>query len=89
MTEHSRAKGWREKTKLSVDDLAERSGYSREAIYLFEKGFTYNADGRSQKSRRNGEEIKTKKIAKRAWHRYRMTCAGVAAELSRGKRFDW
>jgi transcriptional regulator with XRE-family HTH domain len=36
--EHERARAWRERLGLSVMQLEELSGYSREAIYGFEKG---------------------------------------------------
>lgn len=83
MTEHLKAKRWREKTKLSVAELAEKAGYSIEAVYLFEKGFTYDARGKDGK-----DKIRTKPHDDRAWRRYRMACAGVAAELG-GQRFRW
>ena len=38
MREHERARAWRERMGLSVMQLEELSGYSREAIYGFEKG---------------------------------------------------
>lgn len=38
MKEHEKARAWRERMGLSVMQLEELSGYSREAIYGFEKG---------------------------------------------------
>lgn len=38
MREHERARAWRERMGLTVMALEELSGYSREAIYGFEKG---------------------------------------------------
>jgi transcriptional regulator with XRE-family HTH domain len=38
MREHEKARAWRERMGLSVMQLEELSGYSREAIYGFEKG---------------------------------------------------
>ena len=81
MNEFEKAKRWREKVGLTVDELAEKTGYSRESIYLFEKGFTYN--GRTAR-----DKIKTKPLDKQVWHRYRMACAGVRAALN-GSTFNW
>ena len=82
MNEFEKAKRWREKAGLTVEELAERTGYSKESIYLFEKGFTYN--GRTEKL----GKIKTKPLDKQVWHRYRMACAGVRAALN-GSVFNW
>lgn len=83
MTDHEKAKAWRERHGLTVEQLAERAGYSRESIYLFEKGFTYNGRGR-------GNAVKKKDIDDRVWQRYRMACAGVHAELGKNARkFNW
>ena len=81
MNQFERAKRWREKAGLTVEQLAEKTGYSKESIYLFEKGFTYN--GRTAHDR-----IKRKPLDENVWHRYRMACAGVAAALS-GTAFNW
>jgi transcriptional regulator with XRE-family HTH domain len=81
VNEHEKAKRWREKTGLTVEELADKTGYSKESIYLFEKGFTYN--GRTAR-----DKIKTKPLDERVWHRYRMACAGVRATLS-GSTFNW
>lgn len=81
MNEFEKARRWREKAGLTVDQLAEKTGYSREAIYLFEKGFTYN--GRTAR-----DKIKTKALSDSVWHRYRMACAGVRAALN-GSSFNW
>ncbi len=82
MNEFEKAKRWREKAGLTVEELAERTGYSKESIYLFEKGFTYN--GRTEKL----GKIKTKPLDERVWHRYRMACAGVRAALN-GSVVNW
>lgn len=83
MTEHIKAKKWRERLRLTVADLAKATGYSIESIYLFEKGFTYDARGATK-----GGEVRTRDINASAWQRYRMACAGVASAL-RGKKFGW
>jgi hypothetical protein len=36
--EHERARAWRDRMGLSVMQLEELTGYSREAVYAFEKG---------------------------------------------------
>lgn len=67
------ARTWREKVSLTVHDLAEATGYSYEAIYQYERG-----------RRHDGTEL-----SEYAWQRYRMACAGVAAQLATGKDFAW
>lgn len=83
MNEHEKAKRWREKVGLSHDQLAELVGYSRESIFLFEKGFRYDERGRTARG-------KVRRIAtnERAFQRYRMACAGVQASLN-GSVFNW
>lgn len=68
-----RAMAWRQKVGLTPDDLAEATGYSREAIYQYERG--YRADGA--------------KLSEYAWQRYMMACAGVEAEMKSGRKFAW
>lgn len=82
MTDHEKAKAWRKKHGLTVEQLSERAGYSRESIYLFEKGFTYVG-------RTRGNTIKKRDIDEQAWRRYRMACAGVHAELRNPRKFNW
>lgn len=83
MTDHERAKAWRKKHGLTVEQLSERAGYSIESIYLFEKGHTYA--GRTPKDR-----IKKKRIDEGAQRRYRMACAGVQFELlNHPRKFNW
>jgi transcriptional regulator with XRE-family HTH domain len=90
VSEHEKAKRWREKRGLSADELAEKCGFSREAIFLFEKGHAYDP---ARKSRpRKGvfadTKIHTRPLNERALRRYRMACAGVEAELN-GQKFRW
>lgn len=82
MSESERAKKWRQKMKLTVDELADAIGFSKETIYLFEKGFTY--DGRDARDR-----VKKRDLSEERWQRYRMACAGVAAQKETGKPFRW
>jgi len=75
MKQHERAKAWRLKMGLSIDQLSELSGYSVAAIYKFEAG---------ARNRKAGD-----KHSEWTWHRYRMACAGVTSELRSGRGFDW
>lgn len=61
-SEHHKAKFWRQHVvHLSIDKLAELTGYSSRAIYLMELGCT--AQG--------------KKVRPWVWQRYKMACAAV------------
>lgn len=77
MTEHERAKAWRIRRGLSIDDLAELTGYSKVAIYKFEAG--YRADENGAKWQHSEWVLQ----------RYRLACAGVAAQLDSGRVFAW
>ena len=60
--EHHKAKWWRQHVaRLSIDQLAQQTGYAARTIYLMELGC--NAHG--------------KKIQPWVWHRYKRTCAAV------------
>ena len=61
MNESEQAKAWRVRMKLTMDDLAKLTGYSREAIFLFEKGI--NSTGKPH--------------AAHAWRRYKLACMAV------------
>ena len=67
------ARAWRVQVGLSVNALADRTGYSPEAIYYFERG---GRDGGAKHS-------------EFAWQRYQMVCAAVDAELKGGRTFAW
>jgi len=73
--QHERARAWREKLDLTRDQLSELTGYSVPAILKFEAGF------RNQKRSDSHSEW--------AWQRYRMACAGAAAQVKTGRVFDW
>jgi transcriptional regulator with XRE-family HTH domain len=60
--EHKLAKNFRESMGWSPEELAERTGYSRTSVYLFERGLDFNLNTCSDK----------------AWHRYKLACAGAA-----------
>lgn len=71
--EHSEARNWRKSRGLTVEQLAEQTGYSREAIYCFERGRMANGTD----------------VPDWVWRRYKMCCAGVEAEIRRGFTFHW
>lgn len=61
-TEAARAKFWRKSiVKLSRVQLGKMTGYSTQAISLFEQGYDHNG----------------KPLGERAWKRYRLVCAGL------------
>jgi transcriptional regulator with XRE-family HTH domain len=72
---HEKAKAWRERRKLSLDDLSELTGYSVIAIRKFEAG---------SRNVKKGE-------AHSEWvmQRYRIACAGAEAQLKTGRTFEW
>ena len=64
-TEAARAKFWRKAiVKLSRRQLADRIGYSTQAIGLFEQGYDH----------------KGRPLGERAWKRYRLVCAGLVSK---------
>jgi hypothetical protein len=77
--EGARAQFWRKnRAHMDVQQLADVTGYSPQAIYLMEKGVTST-----------GAPVKTW-----AWQRYKMACAGVELYLQttaagEAKLFDW
>ncbi|MFA5897738.1 MAG: helix-turn-helix transcriptional regulator [Hyphomicrobium sp.] len=79
MTEHARAKQWREERGLTLDSLADLTGYTRQMIYWMERG----------QSPPNASHKKPARVSPWIWQRYKMMCAGVEAQLQTGKTFDW
>ena len=71
--EHECARNWRLARGLTVGQLAELSGYSREAIYCFERGRMANGNT----------------IPSWVWLRFKMVCAGVDQHLRTGGDFAW
>lgn len=72
-TKGTAARTWRLKHDLSPQDLADRSGYSLEAVYQFERG-----------KRSDGSEH-----SEWAWQRYQLCCAAVDHQLKTGRVFQW
>lgn len=73
---HEKAKAWRERMKLTVQELSDRTGFALTSIYMFERG-----------TRQDGKKLS--KHSEFAWQRYQMVCAAVDAELKTGRRFEW
>ena len=72
--EPSQAQHWRQNVvKLSLPELAEATGYSVRAIYLFESGVANSGKPHSPK----------------VWLRYRRACAGVDVEIRAKYAFRW
>lgn len=86
MTEHKRAKAWRERTGLTPDQLAEHIGYTRMSIYWFERGET--PPNRNAKSGNANDRAHKPWV----WLRYKRACGDLDAEMfgrRKGARFDW
>ena len=79
MNDFQKAKAWREKRGLSVQQLAEMTGYGSRAIYWLELGL----------SPPNAHRKKPAPVAPWIWQRYRMMCSGAEAQLKTGKEFNW
>lgn len=80
MTEYTKAKAWRESLRLSIQELAEHTGYSPEAIRWFERGITPTHGKGNDKDRRIKEWV---------WKRYKIACCGVAWQRRTKKEFNW
>lgn len=61
LVEAGKAKAWRRSMSLTMDQLSTLTGYSREAIFLFEKGTASTG----------------KPHAPHAWRRYKLACMAV------------
>lgn len=85
MTEHQKAKAWRERHDLSPAELSPLIGYSVSSIYWLEEGKT---PPRTYKGKRSPER-KGRAIHPTVWLRYKAACAGIDAWLKDKRRFDW
>ena len=88
MSEHNKAKRWRESHNLTPDQLGEAIGYSGLSIYWYERGCTPPRPPSADKSGKRGKP-KHGTIDPWVWKRYKMACAGYAAQLKSNKGFDW
>lgn len=82
MTEHDKARTWRESHNLDRDQLAELTGYSQLSIYWFEKGHT------PPRSPAEGGQAQCKPTPAWVWQRYKRACEGVQRQLE-GRKFKW
>jgi transcriptional regulator with XRE-family HTH domain len=75
MKPHERAKSWRIKRNLTLEQLSELTGYSVIAIRKFEAGVRHKKNSETHSE----------------WvlQRYRMTCAGAERQLRTGRAFEW
>jgi transcriptional regulator with XRE-family HTH domain len=70
---HEQARAWRERRKLTIQELSDLTGYSVPAIYAFERG-----------GRGAGETH-----SEWALFRYRMACSGAERQIKSGRAFEW
>lgn len=82
MTEHQKARAWRESRGLTQRQLADLTGYSEPAIWWFEKGLTP-----PKRLAKSGSRDRS--IAPWVMQRYRLACSGVDRLLRSGKPFEW
>lgn len=75
MKMHEKAKKWRKRMGLTIDQLEEKSGFSRSSIIDFERGCR--------------RPPSCEPISDFVWQRYRMICAGIEYETTKGRAFDW
>jgi hypothetical protein len=82
MSEYDEAQAWALRRRMTAYDLAERTGYSYEAIRWFWRGLT--PPGRNLKS-----GSKSRKIRPHVWQRFKMACAAVESEIKGNRKFNW
>ncbi len=75
MKPHEQAKAWRTARGLTLDQLADLTGYSVPAIRKFEQG---------ARNEKRGE-----RHSQWTWQRYQMACAGAEAQIKSGREFTW
>jgi DNA-binding XRE family transcriptional regulator len=64
---------WRQRVGLTPQDLADYTGFSREAVYQFERGTRPDGSPHS----------------KWTWQRFEMCCAAVEHQMQTGRAFEW
>jgi DNA-binding XRE family transcriptional regulator len=80
--EHQKLKAWREKLGLDHEELGQLIGYSRETVYWMERGET-------PPRRYKGAPKHDRVIDPWVWQRFKMACAGLAAQYRSGRKFNW
>lgn len=73
MAENVKAAEWRVRINLSQAELADRLGWTRQCISMFERGV--NSSGEP--------------VSEWAWQRYKLACAGLQREIESRKEFNW
>lgn len=68
-----RVRRWRARLGLTPQDLADYTGYTREAIYAFERGHRGKSGAHSEW----------------AWQRFKLCCAAVEQQMRSGRVFEW
>lgn len=73
MKNHEQAKSWRERRKLTREQLSELTGYSVDAIRQLEAGKRFGGATHSEWT----------------VQRYKMACSGADRQLKSGRAFEW
>jgi transcriptional regulator with XRE-family HTH domain len=85
MTEQTtKATGWRKRHKLSLDQLAIMTGYSKVTLYWYFRGLTP-----PRTAKHIAGKQKSKPIGDPEWLRFRNICAGVEYQIKNSKGFNW
>ena len=82
MKEHEKLQAWLTRMKLDHTELGRQIGYSREAVYWFCRGET------PPRRYRNSNHV-NREIDPAVWQRFKLACAGFAAQRRTGKQFNW
>lgn len=84
IAEHIKAREWRKRLGLSYAELADLTGYSAVTIRWMEKGLTPPRSA----AHITGKH-KSKPVNYFVWQRFKLCCAGVAAQLQSRNKFEW
>lgn len=79
-----KATDWRKARNLSLDHLAELTGYSKVTLYWYFRGLTP-----PRTAKHIAGKQKSKAIGKAEWQRFKNLCAGIEYQLKNGRMFDW
>jgi hypothetical protein len=82
MTESDEARAWAVNRGWTAYEVAERTGYSYEAVYWFWRGCT-------PPNRNIKTNSKSRKIKPNVWQRFKIACSGAEREAKSGKKFGW